>query len=144
MAGGRVDLSAASCNTAYKDSQCWFDHHNPVGDYTLHLDDPFERGVAISLLHIIAGHTRLIFSVATYERIGKPTSLQLVQTIADDAEKYFNSLQRGVLEGLRLLQAAASNIELAHQLFDEADAGKTDGALPCLHLFLLYNRMKNQ
>ena len=55
---------------------------------------------------------------------GKPTKLQLVQSMATDAEKYFDSYQAGVMAGLRLLKEAASNIELGIKLFTEADEGR--------------------
>lgn len=131
LIGGRVSLSAANCNTSIHDKNCWFDHNNPLGpyrdlgpgEYILSLDEPYERGIALSLLQIIASHQRLIFTSSAYEKGGRPSKLQLVQQMGDDAEHYFDSYQTSVIEGLRLLQRAAANWELGTKLFEEADAG---------------------
>jgi hypothetical protein len=52
-----VDISVNKCNTSIKDPKCWFHFHEVVNNYSLHMENGFDRAVMIFLLHIIAGHT---------------------------------------------------------------------------------------
>ena len=47
--------------------------------------------------------------------------LRLVQAISRDRELFFDDEQKSIVSGLRLLQEAASNVELGTKLFYEAD-----------------------
>lgn len=58
IAGNRVKLSADRCNINIRstDKKHCFDFENLIHEYPLHMEDGFERAVAIILLHLVAGH----------------------------------------------------------------------------------------
>ncbi|RYH24941.1 hypothetical protein EON65_16165 [archaeon] len=121
--GSRVSLQAKNCNTIVTDGRCWYNPSNPCRSYSLKLDRPFDRAVAFHLLHIVATHNSYIFQTSTYElEKGNPQPLKLVQGIAKDREVSFDEDQKKNLAGLRLVVQAASNTQLANELFFEADA----------------------
>ncbi|RYH14420.1 hypothetical protein EON65_33635 [archaeon] len=94
IAGNRVSVSAANCNTSIKDTKCWFDFDKLIRDYTLHLDNGFERAVAIILVHLIAGHPSYIFSKFDYETTGKTSkvkSIDLLQEVSTENVQYFTT-----------------------------------------------------
>lgn len=121
--GSRVSLQAKNCNTIVVDARCWYNPSNPCRTYTLRLDRPFDRAVAFHLLHIVATHNSYIFQTSTYElEKGNPQPLKLIQGVAKDREVSFDEDQKKNLAGLRLVVQAASNTQLANELFFEADA----------------------
>lgn len=131
--GSRVVVEAKNCNTtmAFDERAGWFDPTNPCQSFQLQLAKPLHRAIAIYLLHLVATHSTYIVQSASYEPPkgkgggGKPERLEFVQGIARDREDYFDEEQKKVVAGLRLIASAASNMELAKQLFYEADADRS-------------------
>jgi Ca2+-binding EF-hand superfamily protein len=127
--GTRVHLSAKNCNTVTVDSNCWYDPSKPYGEFTLDLKEPFHRAIAFHLLQVIASHATYIFEYFTYENGHSKEQLKLVQSIATDREQYLNSEQKQLLSGLKVILNASQNLQLAQELFYEADedrSGKLD------------------
>lgn len=56
MVGSRVKFSAANCNLAIKDSNCWFDCSSILRKFSLDLSKPFHRAIAFILLQLIPSH----------------------------------------------------------------------------------------
>lgn len=128
--GSRLTLHAKNCNTIATDDRCTYNPSQPCGQHTLNLSKPFDRAVAFHLLHVAATHNSFIISSAIYEASkGSSQPLKLVQSVAHDRETFFDEDQKKNIAGLRLVVLAASNTQLAHKLFFEADAdlsGKLD------------------
>lgn len=131
VAGDRVSVSAVACNTKLKDAACFYDPANVVGVYKLDLSKAFHRAVAFSVLQIVAAHSTCVIQKATFANVregrgplvsfAKEEKLELMLSVASDKEQYFDEEQKAVLAGLRLLEAAASDVTKATQLFHEAD-----------------------
>lgn len=52
--GDRVKVDIFNCHIRVHDSSCWFDPIKPKKEYTLHLNEPYERCVCIELLRQVA------------------------------------------------------------------------------------------
>jgi Ca2+-binding EF-hand superfamily protein len=48
--GHRLRVDNRNCTVRVRDNSCWFDPLNPKMEYTLHLNEPYERCVCIELL----------------------------------------------------------------------------------------------
>lgn len=105
-----------------------------MGDYKLDLSLPFHRAVAFSVLQTVSLHSTCVIARASYQAaaegrargsFGREEKLDLVQSIATDREEQFDESQRAVLQSLRLLEAAASDVQRATALYYEADLDKS-------------------
>jgi Ca2+-binding EF-hand superfamily protein len=137
LIGNRVDLTARNCNTVMRDERCWYDLASPCRAYSLDLTIPFERAVAFSLLQVVASHSSYIIAKSSFQedktnydvkkgvkivkKFGSKEEIQLFQGLANDKEDYFDDDQRSIVNGLRMILAAASNSEKGKELFEEAD-----------------------
>ena len=87
--------SCANCNTVIKDSKCVFidpvaklkdpksykdpryDSSTPIGEYELHLDNPFHRAIALSLLDVVVRHKTFVIAKISHQTVatgGRPGS----------------------------------------------------------------------
>lgn len=129
--GSSVHVDAKNCNTFVSDPLCWFDPTLPCQMHTLQLSNPYDRAVAFYLLHLVASHSTYVIAAAQYEATekGKVEKLEFVQSLAHDREQFFDEEQKKIMHGLRTVHDAASNLDLATQMFYDADAdgsGKLD------------------
>jgi len=84
FSGTSLNISLKSCNVEVRDDKCVyrspavanapslvkpkrFDLDHPIGIYEFHLDNPFERAAALSLLDIVVRHQTLVFGKITYQ-----------------------------------------------------------------------------
>ena len=133
--GKRVNLSAKGCNSANVDKKCWYNPSEQLGKYKLYLSKPFDRAVAFHLLSSVASHSTYDINVIEYEDLSAPSAESRkcklrIHTILDpNREKYLDPDMKETIEGLRFLEQAASNVELARRLFQQSDSdgsGKLD------------------
>ena len=102
MAGNRVTITAEGCNITIYDGACWFDHSRPVNEvgYDLNMEDPFERAIAMVLLHIVASHHSYILKsceVVTSPdnpKLRRVESVELVSEVTDEKKNYFDVHQQ--------------------------------------------------
>jgi hypothetical protein len=117
--GSRVSISAEKCNTGLSDAKCWFSHSNPLGLHSLNLENPYERAVAFTLLHLVANHATFIFVTTEYEPIkgASKQNLNLFQTtLTGEKEKYFDKRQKKIVKGLCDMRDAAGDREKGVQV----------------------------
>ena len=75
ICGSRVKISAAKCNLTLKYSKdSIIDLEAPSDEYTLHLDDPFQRAVCFKLLSLVAYHPTYVFKRIVYTPPSKQNS----------------------------------------------------------------------
>lgn len=124
---------ARNCNLQIKDPKNWFDSAMLIRDYHLHLDNPFDRAVAIILSYLIPAHQTYIIAHSEYfdPDAKKWVDLQLKEAV--DTEYYkkrpLSPEQLKVIEGLQRIQAATADIGKAVELFkmvDEDGSGELD------------------
>ena len=70
--GQRAGITAIGCNTKLKESNnTIFNFSDLLRDYTLHLDRPYERVLALWLSRKIASHSNYAIAKSTYEYQGQ-------------------------------------------------------------------------
>ena len=70
--GQRAGITAIGCNTKLKESNnTIFNFSDLLRDYTLHLDRPYERVLALWLIRKIASHSNYAIAKSTYEYQGQ-------------------------------------------------------------------------
>ena len=126
LVGNRVRISGKNCNIALKDPDNWFDTGALLQDYDLDLSNPFERSIAIFLTYLVPNHQTFVVSTSSYFDPERKvwTSMQLKEVVD---KEYFHRMesdptQLKVIEGLRKIIEAASDINKAVELFQEMDA----------------------
>jgi hypothetical protein len=104
-----------------------FDFSDLLRDYTLHLDRPFERTVALWILRKIACHSNYAISKCVYELHGKQHLQNLVLSSLSDSqvEQELDDQHMLAIKGLLTLKQAAGDSQLSLQLFEKADTGKS-------------------
>lgn len=71
VCAGRVKVTAHQCNVTIRDQACWFNFDRLCGKYVLKMDDPYEKAIAIILMHLVAYHSSLVFTKVEYDPSGK-------------------------------------------------------------------------
>eukprot|EP01038_Epipyxis_sp_PR26KG_P005119 gene5119-7131_t len=131
VVGNRVRLKASNCNISIRDASITaiFDMDNLVREYTLDLSNGFHRGIAILLMHVIAGHPTLLFEKVIHEVTIRakggvktnPRVLDLIQSTSMEKSKYFDEKELKIMANLMHIKNCASDIQLAVKLFQEVD-----------------------
>ena len=165
-----VRISAVNCNISIKDSHCMytsplpppppkamskddtpppppvkktqrFDTNNPVGSYELHMNDPFQRAIALSLLDVVVRHQSYICSKITYSpqappsaskanskaksthgkaKSGPSETIELVSVVSQEREKHLTEEQQATVAYLRHSVAVTSNVKSCVASFEDA------------------------
>lgn len=130
--GNRVRVSAERCNISLIDTDFKFNRYDPGGEYVLHLDEAFDRAIAIKLLQLIALNTSLKVSVF-YEapavnmgrnaiRRGKGNGIvKLIRGFSDHKYKEMDREQKDLMSQLKRVAKAALDMDTAVSLFNEFD-----------------------
>ena len=119
-----MKLSAAACNIGIKDPRCWFDSTQLLRKFELRLDEPFDRAIALFLMCLLAAHqTYFIAQSEWYDDETKTwVNLGLAEHVIVDFENTrLDAEQLSIIESLRVVKSAASNITKALELFKEID-----------------------
>lgn len=135
--GHRVKISANNCSFArVVEKDAMFEHANPTGEYELLLHEPFQRAIAIRLLHLVATTPQYKVSKLQYQMPLKPRTkaikknrnITLVGAISREKVQYLNEVCRTTLHNLQKVQAAAGDLKKARSLFQQYDCNG-DGTL---------------
>ena len=145
--GSRVKISGNRCNIALKDPNCSFDFVNVLASYELNMEDSYERAVLMMLLHLISAHHSYYFSpleheipvrgqsaATTSQKASSSSSMnransndsrvkiiEVVQSFSSERVQYFDGGQHKIWDGLKSIQAAASDFQKAISLFRQID-----------------------
>lgn len=124
IAGTHVRISADTSNITIRQvpRDFKFDFNDICRPYSLSLDDPVERSIAILLLHIVAAHHTWVPQDCSYE-FGKarPQTLNFVTSWLEQDKDMFNREQHELEAKLRRLIASCSDIETATTIFSAVD-----------------------
>lgn len=126
MMGNQLKLSLSRCNVTMKDgNEGRFDFQKILKDFTLNMEDPFERSCCSFLLNLVASHHTYELKSVNWEVPTKTKSrtspIDLVCIVNQERVKYFDASQNLVLQNLKHLQEASGNIQKAVRLFQEID-----------------------
>jgi hypothetical protein len=123
--GSRVRVSSRNCNLQIKDPKNWFDTSSLIRSFHLHLDNPFDRAIAIILTYLIPSHQTYIVAHSEYFDPEKKAWQDLCLKETVDTEYYkkrpLSAEQLKVIEGLHRVQDATADIKKAIALFKEVD-----------------------
>jgi hypothetical protein len=141
--GGRVKVSAARCNLDVKyDTDSIFDLSRPCNTYSLNLDQPFDRALALKLIHLSALQPNykvdkcFLSPLPTTLKSGpdidippKATQVKLKRSVKELEWTALDSVKQDIFMSLSMIKEIASNREAAKRLFREYDSdgsGKLD------------------
>ena len=125
LVGTRVKISARNCNYNMIDSKNWFDSGAVLRMFELDLSSPFERAIAVFLTYLVPNHQTYI--VANGEYFDPETkawmNLQMKEMVDADYMPRLedNPGQLKLIEGLRRILDAATEVDKAVELFQEVD-----------------------
>lgn len=128
MVGSRVRISATGCNIRIRDPECWFDSSMLIRRYSLKLDDPFHRSVALLVMYLVAAHQTYIIAHSVHydDETRQTIDLQLTErAYIDEENKRLTPQQKESIKNLKVIRNAANDIETAIMLFNEIDEDKS-------------------
>ena len=126
--GHRVKISVKNCNFSPDGLSNIYDESDPLKTYALSLEQPFQRAVAIRLLHLAATSEKYVFKKIVYQNKGSTDKHQidLVPSISTEKKNHLNDNKLSILQNLKNLEAAAYDVKKARALFNKYDADRNN------------------
>jgi hypothetical protein len=128
LTSSRVLVSMRNCNVTMRDVSCWFSFDNILNCYKptkgskrnttmLDMSHPYDRAITIMCCHYVACHHSHVFKYCKLN--GKELALE--QKLTSENQSYFTIKQHRVLDNLNIMITAASDLEIATDLFHKVD-----------------------
>jgi Ran GTPase-activating protein (RanGAP) involved in mRNA processing and transport len=135
----QVTISALKCNISLKDSKCWFDFDNLSDrEYSLNMENGYDRAIMIFLLHIVAGQSSYHFDKILHETVthsnnkggvvlspvkgqAKSKPIELITSLYTIPSQFLNEKQQSIISSLEKVDESLSDYHTAALWFEEID-----------------------